>query len=76
MISGEAWYLVGDPASKVLDGEFREGHLWLQIQWVVAVVIVTLLEKGVVCCLPRQETLNQLSQCRSKGDTATLGSLQ
>lgn len=56
MISGEAWYLVGDPASKVLDGEFREGHLWLQIQWVVAMVIVTLLEKGVVCCLTRQQT--------------------
>lgn len=44
-------YLVGDPASKVLDCELWEGHLWLLIQWVVAVVIVTLLEESVVCCL-------------------------
>lgn len=48
MSSGEAAYLVGDLASKMLDGEFRERHFRLQIQWVVAVVIVTLLEKGVV----------------------------
>lgn len=51
MSSGGAAYLVGDLASKMLDGEFREGHFWLQVQWVAAVVIVTLLEKGVVCRL-------------------------
>lgn len=59
IISGGAWYLVGDPASKVLNGEFREGHLWLQIQWVVTMVIVTLLKKGVVRCLmTRPQTVN------------------
>lgn len=77
IVSGGAWYLVGDPASKVLDGEFREGHFWLQIQWVVAMVIVTLLEKGVVRCLmTRQQTVNQLSRCKRKGDVASLRSLQ
>lgn len=77
IISGGAWYLVGDPASKVLDGEFREGHLWLQIQWVVAMVIVTLLKKCVVRCLmTRPQTVNQLSRCKRKGDAAFLGSLQ
>ena len=35
----------------MLDRELREGHLWLQIQWIVAVVIVTLLEESVVRCL-------------------------
>lgn len=60
---GGAWYLVGDPSSKVLDGEFREWHLWLQIQWVVAMVIVTLLEKGVVRCLTTpQQTYSNLKQ--------------
>lgn len=60
---GGAWYLVGDPSSKVLDGEFREGHLWLQIQWVVAMVIVTLLEEGVVRCLTTpQQTYSTLKQ--------------
>lgn len=51
-------YLIGDPTSKVLDGELWEGHLWLQIQWVVAVVIVTLLEESVVCRLAtNQQTI-------------------
>lgn len=54
-------YLIGDPASKVFDGELWEGHLWLQIQWVVAMVIVTLLEKSVVRCLAtNQQTLNDM----------------
>lgn len=48
-------YLVGDPASKVLDGELWEGHLWLLIQWVVAMVIVTLLEESVVCRLATKQ---------------------
>lgn len=61
--SGGAAYLVGDLASKMLDGEFREGHFRLQIQWVVAVVIVTLLEKGVVRCLTSPRQTNQLFQC-------------
>ena len=51
-------YLVGDPASEVFDGELRDGHLWLLVQWVAAMVIVTLLKKGVVCCLPTQ-SINQ-----------------
>lgn len=55
-----AVYLVGDPASKVLDGELWEGHLWLDVQWTVAVVIVTLLEERVVCCLTtKQHTVSQ-----------------
>lgn len=68
MSSGGAAYLVGDLASKMFDGKFREGHFRLQIQWVVAMVIVTLLEKGVVCRLtsPRQ-TLNQLFQSGKQG---------
>lgn len=54
-----AAYLVGDLASKMFDGKFREGHFRLQIQWVVAVVIVALLEKAVVCCLTSsRQTLN------------------
>lgn len=50
-------YLVGDPASKVLDGELWEGHLWLDVQWTVAVVIVTLLEERVVCCLTTKQRM-------------------
>lgn len=51
-------YLIGDPTSKVLDGELWEGHLWLQIQWVVAVVIVTLLEESVVRRLATNQPTN------------------
>lgn len=55
-----AAYLVGDPGSKVLDGELWVGHLWLEVQWVAAMVIVTLLEESVVCCLKtKQQTLSQ-----------------
>lgn len=50
-----AEYLVGDPTSKVLDGELRERHLWLHIQRIVAMVIVTFLKKCVVCCLATNE---------------------
>lgn len=39
----------------MLDGELRNGHLWLHIERVVAMVIVTLLEKSVVCCLVTNE---------------------
>lgn len=35
----------------MLYGELWEGHLWLHVQWIVAMVIVTLLEESVVCCL-------------------------
>lgn len=55
-----ALYLVGDATSKVLDGELRDRHLWLQIQWVVTMVIVTLLEKSVVCRLATNEINNNL----------------
>lgn len=66
--SGGAAYLVGDLASKMFDGKFREGHFRLQIQWVVAVVIVTLLEKGVVRRLTSpQQTLSQLLQSWNLG---------
>lgn len=50
-----ATYLVGDPGSKVLDGELWVGHLWLEVQRVVAMVIVTLLEESVVCCLTTKQ---------------------
>lgn len=54
-------YLVGNPAGKVLDGELWDGHLWLLIEWVVAMVIVTLLEKSVVCRLAtKQSTLSDM----------------
>lgn len=36
----------------MLDCELWKGHLWLHIQWVATMVIVTLLKKSVVCCLP------------------------
>lgn len=49
-------YLVGDPAGKVLDGKLWKWHLWFLIQWVVAVVIVTLLEESVICCLEEDHT--------------------
>lgn len=53
-------YLVGDPASKVFDGELWEGHLWLVVQRTVAMVIVTLLEERVVGCLTtKQRTTSQ-----------------
>lgn len=53
-------YLVGDPASKVFDGELREGHFWLDVQRTVAMVIVTLLEERVVGCLTtKQCTMSQ-----------------
>lgn len=53
-------HLVGDPAGKVLDGELWEGHLRLDVQWTVAVVIVTLLEERVVCRLTtKQRTVSQ-----------------
>lgn len=64
MSSRGAAYLVCDLASKMLNGEFREGYFRLQVQWVVAVVIVTLLEKGVVCRLKSPwQTLIQLFEC-------------
>lgn len=61
-------YLVGDPASKVLDSELWQGHLWLDVQWTVAVVIVTLLEERVVCCLTtKQRTVSQWISERGGG---------
>lgn len=57
-------YLVGDPAGKVLDGHLWEGHLWLLIQRVVAMVIVTLLEKRVVRRLvTKQQILERVPYC-------------
>lgn len=56
-----AAYLVGDPASKVLNGELREGHLWPLVQGAVAVMIVTLLEESVVCCLAMKQQSNVTS---------------
>lgn len=53
-------YLVSDSTGEVLDGELWEGHLWLLIQWIVAMVIVTLLEKSVVCGLSANESLDQI----------------
>lgn len=59
-MAGGAVYLVGDPAGKVFDGELWEGHLWLDVQRTVAMVIVTLLEERVVCCLTtKQRTPSQ-----------------
>lgn len=53
-------YLVGDPASKVFDGELWKGHLWLDVQRAVAMVVVTLLEERVVGCLTtEQQTMSQ-----------------
>lgn len=44
-------HLVGDLPSVVFQGELRQWHLWLGIQWVVTMVIVALLKECVVCCL-------------------------
>lgn len=60
-------YLVGDPACKVFDGELWEGHLWLDVQRTVAVVIVTLLEKRVVGCLATKQRTGESADLRVGG---------
>lgn len=57
MRKSEEVYLVGNSACKVLDGELWQGHLWLLVQRVVAVVIVTLLEECVVRRLEQSSKL-------------------
>ena len=44
-------HLVGDFARIVLDGELRQRHLGLGVEWVGAVVVMALLQKRVVCGL-------------------------
>lgn len=60
-------YLVGDPASEVFDGELREGHLWLDVQRAVAMVIVTLLEERVVGCLTTKQLHGESAVLRVGG---------
>lgn len=48
-------HLVGDFACIVLNGELGEGHLGLGVEGVGAMVIVTLLQKGVIRGLEKTE---------------------
>lgn len=44
-------YLIGNLPSVMLNGKFGKRHLWLEIQWIVAMVIVAFLKEGMVCSL-------------------------
>lgn len=51
LASGPGSHLVGDLACIVLDGELRQRHLGLGVQWVGAMVVVALLQECMVCGL-------------------------
>lgn len=48
-------HLIGDLACIVLDGELRQWHLGLRVEWVGAMVVVALLQECVVCGLRGRE---------------------
>lgn len=52
----------------MLDSKFRERHFWLGIQWIVAMMIVTLLKEGMVCSLEQINSKGRLINMQSSSD--------
>lgn len=44
-------HLIGNLPSVMLYGKFGKRHLWLEIQWIVSMVIVAFLKESMVCSL-------------------------